>query len=70
MTRHFAWAVAGLLALMSAGCAVYGSAGASRFAVDGETGRVTADTWEGSVACGAAHGQPPCAAASVHERIR
>jgi hypothetical protein len=70
MTRHFARVLAGLLALMSAGCAVYGSAGASRFAVDGDTGRVSADTWEGTVACGTAPGQPPCAAASVHERIR
>ncbi|MGO4570492.1 hypothetical protein [Microvirga sp. 2TAF3] len=69
MTR-FALVIAGTMALLSAGCAVYGSAETATFNVQGDTGRVTADRWEGTVVCGPASGQAPCAAESIRERIR
>lgn len=69
MTR-LAWAIAMASAFLSGGCAVYGSAETATVHVQGDTARVTADRWEGSVACGPGLGQTPCAAGSVREGIR
>lgn len=67
---RLAWMVAGLVALLSGGCAVYGSAETTTFSSDGETARITAESWEGSVACGPGIGQSPCTAASIHRQVR
>lgn len=69
MTRP-GWIAAGLLALLVGGCAVYGLAETATFQIEGDTARVTADRWEGGIACGPGVAAGPCAAGSVREGIR
>ncbi|MBZ6077848.1 hypothetical protein [Microvirga puerhi] len=64
------WFVVGAIALLLGGCAVYGAAETTTVHIQGDQTRVTADRWEGAVACGPGTGQSPCSASSVREGIR
>ncbi|MCB8819570.1 hypothetical protein [Microvirga rosea] len=64
------WLFAGAVALLSSGCAVYGTAETATVQVQGDRAHVTADRWEGTVACGPGMGATPCAAGSVREGLR
>lgn len=68
--KRLAWAIAGIVALLSGGCAVYGTAESATVHVQGDRAQVTADRWEGGVACGPGMGNTPCGAGSVREMIR
>jgi hypothetical protein len=67
--RLFALVLGLACALLSAGCAVYGSAETTTVTVEGDTARVKANRWEGAVECGPAAGGAPCSASSRRERI-
>ena len=60
--------IAGLFALLQAGCAVSGGVSTASVTAEGDAVTVRSSDWGGAIACGGGRpGEPPCAAASAHE---